>query len=586
MKRIKISRYIRHAERDGKHILFSPLSEKCLVLDQLSYNIISEIEAETYCTIDYLIENYAKKGIEKQDILKFLEFMSMRALTIAVFIASNILSMFIPVYIGKLFDRIEVLQSKLLLVGIGLICTLILEFFLNWLQNYLWFKMIYKGTSLMRETMFRNILSNPISFFKKDFVGDYTNRMMNDVSSYSEAVLIRIPMLLMNLSTLLIGFLYIGLLNKYVAVFIALFCAIYFLSYLKINSLLRKKSKIEAEQRSKLLKNTANAFEYAKTSKLFQKEDYLVDYYKNDVIKFYNSSVGTQKWKSMALCMSSTIADAIPYLSTLLGIYLVTIDLSTIGSVFAIFSISTVFNSPIKNLTDYNLIRQQAIVNEKRLDELLCDVCKHKMEIGQNNNDTEILKLSKVTFSYKGEQAIYYNDVELHRGQRIGIVGKSGRGKSTLLKMIIKEISPDAGTIEVYGRDISEISEDYLYKRIAVVEQDSCFLDDSVLNNILVGRKLTDKAEQIIEVLELNKCRNNNITTLSGGEKRRVAIARALISQYDLLILDEPFEGIDYELESKMINYIDALLKKEGASMIVVTHKDKILDICNDVVTV
>ena len=146
------------------------------------------------------------------------------------------------------------------------------------------------------------------------------------------------------------------------------------------------------------------------------------------------------------------------------------------------------------------------------------------------------------------------------------IMGQSGIGKTTLINILMGLVEPDSG--EVSGID---------GKKISVVFQENRLLEDfDAMTNLrlVVNKKNNDKEmERLLRDLGLGDSLNKKVSQFSGGMKRRLAIGRAIISQADIVIMDEPFKGLDKELYLKTILYLKEKLK--GKTVIIVTHNEE-----------
>ncbi|MPQ42953.1 ATP-binding cassette domain-containing protein [Clostridium tarantellae] len=143
------------------------------------------------------------------------------------------------------------------------------------------------------------------------------------------------------------------------------------------------------------------------------------------------------------------------------------------------------------------------------------------------------------------------------------ILGASGIGKTTLIRILMNLEKADGGNI----KGIND-------KRISAVFQDDCLCENlSVRLNIkLVCENISDlKIEKALEQLDLKGCMNKKVRELSGGMKRRIAILRALLYDFDLLIMDEPFKGLDKETKEKVMNFV--ISKVKNKTVIIITHE-------------
>ena len=171
-----------------------------------------------------------------------------------------------------------------------------------------------------------------------------------------------------------------------------------------------------------------------------------------------------------------------------------------------------------------------------------------------------------VSFRYgrSGEETLTDIDFTLRRGQTLGILGETGSGKSTLIRLLMRFYDPDAGTVRLFGQDVRTMENAELRAHFGVTFQSDTLFEDTIAENIRLGRALTD--EQVMQAArdaqaysfvvgdkqgfesELN-VRGNN---LSGGQKQRVMIARALCGHPDILVLDDSSSALDYRTDAAL----------------------------------
>ncbi|RLQ84903.1 metal ABC transporter ATP-binding protein [Planomicrobium sp. Y74] len=191
------------------------------------------------------------------------------------------------------------------------------------------------------------------------------------------------------------------------------------------------------------------------------------------------------------------------------------------------------------------------------------------------------LVLNDVHVSYHGKSAISGINLKVESGTVLGIIGPNGAGKSTLLKALLKLVSIDKGSIEIFGKTLEENR-----KRIAYVPQRSEFDWDfpiHVLDTVLMGtypkigifkrpkKKERDLAYECLEKVGMEHFYNRQIGELSGGQQQRVFLARALAQNADLFFLDEPFVGIDIASEETIVDLLKDL-RNLGKTVVVVHH--------------
>ena len=190
-----------------------------------------------------------------------------------------------------------------------------------------------------------------------------------------------------------------------------------------------------------------------------------------------------------------------------------------------------------------------------------------------------------VTFAYPGRPAILQGlDLTIEAGQRVGLVGVSGAGKSTVLALLQRFYDVDRGRILVDGQDITRVQQNSLREMVAIVPQDISMFHRSVLENIRYARP--DAAEsEVLAAASIARCRDfiealpegfdtivgDRGTKLSGGQRQRLAIARALLKDSPILLLDEATSALDSESEQAIQIALDSLM--QGRTVIAIAHR-------------
>jgi ATP-binding cassette subfamily B protein len=190
----------------------------------------------------------------------------------------------------------------------------------------------------------------------------------------------------------------------------------------------------------------------------------------------------------------------------------------------------------------------------------------------------------KISFQYPDGDEIFRDfSLNLERGQRVGLVGQSGGGKSTLLALLQRQYDLDSGRILIDGQNIARVTQDSLRQAIAVVPQDISLFHRSVMENIRYGRPdatdnmvleatLAARCDFIESLPEgINTIVGDRGVKLSGGQRQRIAMARAFLKDAPLLLLDEATSAVDTESEEAMREAHDELMR--GRTVIVIAHR-------------
>ena len=200
------------------------------------------------------------------------------------------------------------------------------------------------------------------------------------------------------------------------------------------------------------------------------------------------------------------------------------------------------------------------------------------------------IEFKNITFKYPGQEVLALDNVNLkiNNGERVGMIGKIGSGKSTLEKLLMGLYEADKGTILVDGVDIRQIDPADLRRNIGYVPQDIYHFFGTVRDNILLGDvDITDeellRAAEISGVIDFVRRHPRGFdmpigeggTNLSGGQRQAIAIARAIIKDPPIYVFDEPTAMMDQNSEAKFLNRIAPYLK--GKTVILVTHRGSLL---------
>jgi ATP-binding cassette subfamily B protein len=200
------------------------------------------------------------------------------------------------------------------------------------------------------------------------------------------------------------------------------------------------------------------------------------------------------------------------------------------------------------------------------------------------------IEFRQVSFSYpNGQEVLKGFDLHVPAGEKIGLVGRSGAGKSTILALLQRLYDPDGGTVSIDGQVISQVTQVSLRSSIAVVQQDISLFNRSLLENLRYGRpEATD--EEVYRAVEAARCTEfiNRLPQgfetlvgergmkLSGGQRQRLAIARAFLMDASIVLLDEATSALDTESEQSIQEALARLFK--GRTVIAIAHRLSTLD--------
>ncbi|MDP2414321.1 ABC transporter ATP-binding protein [Daejeonella sp.] len=200
----------------------------------------------------------------------------------------------------------------------------------------------------------------------------------------------------------------------------------------------------------------------------------------------------------------------------------------------------------------------------------------------------EEVKLENVSFGYKGSHKLFSNyNLSVKRGDFVLLKGKSGKGKSTIVKIIMGLINPDSGRVLVDGKDLREMDQRFWHSKLGYVPQKAVIIEGSLEENICLGvlpsevdqelLELVIKNAQLIEIKE--QVGSNTLSqeggSISGGQAQRIGIARALYREPEILFLDEPTSALDSKNASLIHKLLHELNHELGYTVIIITHSNE-----------
>ena len=258
----------------------------------------------------------------------------------------------------------------------------------------------------------------------------------------------------------------------------------------------------------------------------------------------------------------------------------------TVGALTVFIWYMTRFFSPVQDLAKMTSTIAQATVALERIQSILDTkpliLYSKGKEPGKLKGD---IVFDGVFFSYNSKSPVLNNiNIKINCGQRIGIVGPTGGGKSTIVSLIARFYDPTGGRVLIDGTDITDFRLDSLRGQIGFVLQDTALFYGSVRENIAYGRPNATE-EEIISAAKLANAHDfimdmpfgyDSIVgergiTLSGGQRQRIGIARAVVRNSPILILDEPTAALDTESEKVVMEALERLM--QGRTVIIIAHR-------------
>ncbi len=207
-------------------------------------------------------------------------------------------------------------------------------------------------------------------------------------------------------------------------------------------------------------------------------------------------------------------------------------------------------------------------------------------------NEKAVLKIDDLTKIYKNGRGVRNISFEIEPGDRVGLLGPNGSGKTTIMKVIMGLIHSDKGKALIFGNDIEEDVEKALSKVGGLIERPALFENMTAIDNLEMVRAYypditKQRVEEILEVVGLYQYRKEKCGRFSLGMKQRLGLALAILSKPELVILDEPTNGLDIQGTVEVREIIKKMTEKYGTSFLIASHlAPEIEKTCNKVAVV
>lgn len=270
------------------------------------------------------------------------------------------------------------------------------------------------------------------------------------------------------------------------------------------------------------------------------------------------------------------------------GIGLVQTGQITVGALVAFMGYLTLFYTPVNQLHTLNNMLQLALVSGKRVFEIIDtkpDIVEPADALLPTTNVHGRISFNETCFSYiKGRQVLHNITFAIEPGEKVALVGHTGSGKSTIVKLLLRFYAANAGTIKLDDYDIENLRLSYLREQIGLVSQEPFLFNGTVAENILYGN-LSASRDRVIHSATAANAHDfiqnlpNGYDTLvgergvklSGGERHRIAIARVFLKDPPILVLDEATASVDTETETKIKDALRKLMSHR--TTLIIAHR-------------
>ena len=453
----------------------------------------------------------------------------------------------------------------------------------------------YKESANLRKGIAENLAQLPLAYFSKHDLSDLSQTIMSDVERVEHSMSHSIPKVV----AMWLFFPLMGLIMLIGNWKLGLAAIIPTLLSFMINPLAKQKEVSEYSRYFNVLRDNSELFQ--ETIELQQEISSFnqADKVKKNLYKKMEESERIHLNVEIVPMLAVGISSSLSYISLAVvlavGIQLLIHNeislLYLIGYLIGAIKVKELFDVSREGMTEMSYI-EPAIVRIKEI----------KNAALQEGKDTDLssydIEFKNVSFAYNKDAKVL-KDVSFtaKQGEVTALVGISGSGKTSVLRLISRLYDYDTGSILIDGKDIKNISTESLFKNVSIVFQDVTLFNTSIMENIRLGREsATD--EEVKEAAKLANCMDfieklpdgfntligENGAELSGGERQRISIARAFLKDAPVLILDEISASLDVDNEKKIQDSLNKLIKDK--TVIIISHRLKSIENVNKIVVI
>ncbi len=439
----------------------------------------------------------------------------------------------------------------------------------------------------LRRDISKKINRMPLKYFESRTYGEVLSRITNDVDTLQQSLNQSITQLITSVTTLVGVFIMMLSINVWMTL-----CALVILpiSFVIIGQVMKHSQKFFQRQQSYLGDVNGQVEEvYAGQNvvKAFNKEKDVIDTFTKSNDQLYESAWKSQFFSGMMMPIMGFVGNVGYVMVALLGGFLVIKNSIEVGDIQSFFQYIRNFTQPIQQIAQVSNLLQSSAAAAERVFEFLNE--EEEIQDVEHPVSIEGLKgevtFEHVAFGYNPEKIIIQDfSAHVKQGQKIAIVGPTGAGKTTIVKLLMRFYDVNKGSILLDGHNIKDFKRNELREMFGMVLQDTWLFSGTIMENIRYGR-LDATDEEVMEAAKaahaykfimqqpegFQTVINEESTNISQGQKQLITLARAILADNNILILDEATSSVDTRTEILIQKAMDYLMK--GRTSFVIAHR-------------
>ena len=509
-------------------------------------------------------------------------------------------------YRVTLYSGDDLMKGLVLVIGLVLVLFLMKNIF-NYLAMY-FITFLRNGVLKdIRNKMYEKIIDLPISYFSEKRKGDVIARITSDVLEIQHSFLSVLELIVREPLTILFTILVMFGISTKLTIFVFVFIPIAGMIISRIGKSLKKKSDRVQKEQGEFLSIVEETLGGLRVIKAFNAESKFYNIFKNSTDRFFKFSNSLLNRQNLASPSSEFLGILVIGVLLWFGGKMVLVEKTLDASSFiAYMGLAYNILTPAKAISKASYgVKKGNSAAERVLEILETDNPIKDMEGAQEKSDFNTgIELKDIKFKYEDDYVLKGFNLKVEKGKTVALVGQSGSGKSTVANLVTRFYDVNKGEILIDGTNIKTISKKSLRGLMGLVTQDSILFNDSVKNNIALGKENASMDEIVAAakvanahdfIMELPHGYDTNIgdsgNKLSGGQKQRLSIARAVLKNPPIMILDEATSALDTESERLVQDALEKMMQNrtsiviahrlstiQNADMIVVMNKGEIME--------
>jgi len=442
-------------------------------------------------------------------------------------------------------------------------------------------------TYSLRKDISKKINRLPLKYFESRTTGEILSRITNDVDTLQQSLNQSITQLITSITTLVGVFIMMISINVWMTLAALVILPV---SMVIIGTVMKRSQKYFRGQQKYLGEVNGQIEEIYgghNVVKVFNKEEDVVEQFEKVNEKLYNTAWKSQFFSGIMMPVMQFVGNLGYVMVAILGGFMVIRNAIEVGDIQSFFQYIRNFTQPIQQIAQVTNMLQSTAAASERVFEFLEEpeedqTVEHPVDITNLRGNVQF---DHVQFGYDPERIIIHDfSADVKDGQKIAIVGPTGAGKTTMVKLLMRFYDVNSGSIRIDGHDVREFNRSSLREMFGMVLQDTWLFSGTIMENIRYGR-LDATDEEVIAAAKAAHVHkfimqqpggyqmvlNEETSNISQGQKQLLTIARAILADNRLLILDEATSSVDTRTETRIQKAMDTLM--QGRTSFIIAHR-------------